>query len=192
VTQSVYSLTLLAEGWQRMAKNGELLDIVGPLAELGDIAQQALKETRLLVYELQPAKLEQEGLVGALHQRLSAVEKRAGMEARLIAEELIHLPAIVEAGLYGIAQEALNNAIKHSGASLIIVRLSAGNGSVSLEICDDGKGFELSQTHDRGGIGLASMRERAEQLGGTLEVLSSVGKGTRVIVRISRVEVLHQ
>jgi signal transduction histidine kinase len=192
VTQSIYSLTLLAEGWQRMAKNGELADVTGPLAELGDIAQQALKETRLLVYELQPTSLEQEGLVGVLHQRLSAVEKRAGIEARLIAEELVSLPAPLEAGLYRIAQEALNNAIKHSGAGLVMVRLSAEKGMVSLEISDNGNGFELAETRDQGGKGLVSMRERAEQLGGTLEVLSSPGEGTRVIVRIERVEASYE
>jgi signal transduction histidine kinase len=73
-----------------------------------------------------------------------------------------------------------------------MVRLSAGNGIVSLEISDNGRGFEVTKTRDQGGKGLASMRERAEQLGGSLEVLSSSGEGTRVIVRIDRVEVSYE
>lgn len=192
VTQSIYSLTLLAEGWQRMAVNGKLTDVAGSLSELGEIAQQALKEMRLLVYELRPPALEQEGLVGALHQRLSAVERRAGIEAHLIADDLVSLPAPLEAGLYRIAQEALNNAIKHAGASSIVVRLSSNNGSVSLEISDNGKGMEGKKALDQGGMGLASMRERAGRLGGSLEILSSPGEGTRVIVRVDRVEVAHE
>ncbi len=70
MTQSLFSLALLAEGWQRLLKSGKMENVTEPLAELGEIAQQALKEMRLLVYQLRPPTLEQEGLLGALHQRL--------------------------------------------------------------------------------------------------------------------------
>ena len=82
VTQSLYSLTLLAEGWRRMAHSGRLEQVEESFSELGQLGQQALKEMRLLIYELRPPALEQEGLVGALHQRLAAVEKRSGVQAR--------------------------------------------------------------------------------------------------------------
>ncbi|MCB0087273.1 MAG: sensor histidine kinase, partial [Caldilineaceae bacterium] len=123
VTQSLYSLTLLAEGWRRQAASGMLQDVAEPMTELGRLGQQALKEMRLLIYELRPPDLEKEGLIGALHQRLEAVERRAGIQARLLAQELVDLPLALEDGLYGIAQEALTNTLKHASASEVMVRL---------------------------------------------------------------------
>jgi signal transduction histidine kinase len=193
VTQSLFSLTLLAEGWQRLLRAGKMENITEPLAELEEIAQQALKEMRLLVYELRPPTLEQEGLLGALHQRLNAVEKRAGVEAHLVAEDLFELPAPIEEGLYRIAQEALNNSLKHAGATSVTVSLGMDNGFVVLEVADNGHGFELhSDAYQQGGIGLSSMRERAERLGGSLEVRSKVEKGTTVSVRVHALEVMHE
>ena len=90
----------------------------GYLEELGKIAQQALKEMRLLVHELRPPALEQEGLVGALQQRIDAVEGRAGIQARLLVEGEVRLEPSVEEALYRIGQEALNNALKHALACL--------------------------------------------------------------------------
>ncbi|MEZ4706201.1 MAG: GAF domain-containing protein [Caldilineaceae bacterium] len=130
VTQSLYSLTLLAEGWRRQASSGMLPDVVEPMTELGRLGQQALKEMRLLIYELRPPDLEKEGLLGALHQRLEAVERRAGIHARLLAQELLDLPLPLEDGLYRIAQEALTNTLKHAGASEVTVRLQAVNGNI--------------------------------------------------------------
>jgi predicted ATPase/signal transduction histidine kinase len=193
VTQSLFSLTLLAEGWQRMLRSGKMKNVAEPLAELGEIAQQALKEMRLLVYQLRPPTLEQEGLLGALHQRLSAVEKRAGVQAQLIAEDLIELAAPIEEGLYRIAQEALNNSLKHAGATSVTVRLVTNNGDLVLEVADDGKGFDLdSQDSHQGGLGLLSMQERASRMGGYLEIYSTIGSGTTVVVRLHPEEVLHE
>ncbi|NIR15549.1 MAG: histidine kinase, partial [Desulfobacterales bacterium] len=79
--------------------------------------QQALKEMRLLVYELRPLALRNEGLIGALQQRLDAVERRAGIDARLIVDGEVILPSPVEENLFRIAQEALNNALKHAHSS---------------------------------------------------------------------------
>jgi signal transduction histidine kinase len=84
VTQSLYSSTLLAEAGQRLAGTGDLERTQGYLSRLGEITQGALKEMRLLVHELRPLALQKEGLVGALQQRLDAVERRAGVDARLV------------------------------------------------------------------------------------------------------------
>jgi len=143
VTQSLYSQILLVEGWKQMVRNGDLTDLTEPLEELGQVPKQALKEMRLLVYELRPPDLEKEGLVGALHKRLNAVEKRAGIEARLITEGLLaDLPVRLEENLYRIAQEALANALKHATAEHVLVRIAADAQQVTLEITDDGCGFE--------------------------------------------------
>lgn len=184
VTQQLYSLTLLAEGWRRLARSGRLDSEDDPLTELGDIAQQALKEMRLMVHELRPPDLEEEGLLGALHQRLGAVEKRAGVEARLVAEDLVELPPDVEQGLYRIALEALNNSLKHASATSVTVRIRARDGWAELEVEDRGLGFDIKTIESLRGLGLASMVERAEKLGGALIIDSDMGHGTRVLARV--------
>jgi PAS domain S-box-containing protein len=184
VTQSLYSLTLLAGGGQRLARAGKLGNVEKYLADLGEIAQQALKEMRLLVYQLRPAILEQEGLVGALQQRLDAVERRSSIETRLLVDESLELPVLVEEGLYRIVQEALNNTLKHASASYVTVRIHAHPGQVDLEVTDDGKGFNHERMNYTGGLGLVSMKERAEKLGGSLAILSKPGEGTTVKVRV--------
>jgi PAS domain S-box-containing protein len=182
VTQSLYSLTLLAEGYQRSARAGRLERPEESLIELGEIAQQALKEMRLLVHQLRPLALQREGLLSALHQRLSAVEKRAGVEARLVAEDVVELPPPVEEALYRIAQEALNNALKHATATSVTVYFRADDGRVELDVVDDGRGFNPSTIDEQRGMGLVSMRERAEKLGGSLTIDSAPGEGTKVKV----------
>jgi signal transduction histidine kinase len=186
VTQSLYSLTLFAEAGRELIKAGDLGRVEHHLARIGETAQQSLKEMRLLVHELRPPVLERDGLVGALHQRLDAVERRAGVEARLLVEELVELPPTVEEGLYRIAQEALNNALKHAAATSVTVHLRTDGGRVELEVIDNGRGFDPKAVSDKGGMGLISMRERAEKLGGSLTVLSVPGEGTRVKVSVKR------
>jgi len=184
VTQSLYSLTLLAEASQRMVGAGDLEPVREYTARLGEIAQQALREMRLLVYQLRPLVLKREGLVGALQQRLDAVEKRAGVDARLLVEGPIELPAEIEDGLYRIAQEALNNALKHAVPTSVTVRIRANGEGVALEVRDDGRGFDPEEVRDAGGMGLANMRDRAERLGGDLVLLSAPGEGTTVKVSL--------
>ncbi len=185
VTQSLYSLTLLASGWRKLVKTGKMRNLEEPLIEVGEVAQQALKEMRLLVYELRPPILEKEGLLGALHQRLGAVEKRAGIEARLIAGEVIELPVPVEEGLYRITQEALNNALKHAAATSVIVHIGVVDEQIELEVVDNGQGFTLDTIAEGGGMGLTSMQERAAQLGAELQIISTPGEGTTVRIAIS-------
>ncbi len=184
VTQSLYSLTLLAEASQRLAGVGDLEPVREYTARLGEIAQQALREMRLLVYQLRPLVLGREGLMGALQRRLDAVEKRAGVDARLLVEGWRELPPGVEDGLYRIAQEALNNALKHAAPKTVRVELRADAQTVSLKVRDDGRGFEPGGVTDRGGMGLANMRQRAERLGGSFSVLSAPGAGTTVVVKL--------
>lgn len=183
VTQSLYSLTLFAEVGRRAAEAGNLSQVVDYLIRLGQVTQQALKEMRLLVYELRASALEAEGLIGALQHRLDAVEKRAGIEARLEVGEMVELPAMVEEGLYRIAQEALNNALKHALATLVIVRINATAEGVELEVIDNGQGFSPALVHNTGGMGLMSMQERAGQLNGALTIWAEPGAGARIKIK---------
>ena len=185
VTQSLYSLTLLAGGGKRLATAGNLENVSDYFTDLGEIAQQALKEMRLLVYELRPSILEQEGLVGALQQRLDSVEGRAGVEARLLVEDMVQLSPAVEEDLYRIAQEALNNALKHAAATSVTIRVYVDNGDLVLEVMDDGVGFEPEALSNMGGMGLLSIRKRVERIGGTLDMLTAPGQGTTIKVRVT-------
>jgi PAS domain S-box-containing protein len=182
VTQSLYSLTLLAEASRRIAQNGDVNRVVDNIARLGDTAQQALKEMRLLVYELRPLALEQAGLAEALQHRLDAVEKRAGVDAQLRVKLNAELPPNIENGLYRIAQEALNNSLKHAEATTISVSLKTQEEHVELEIIDNGKGFDVDAIQDHGGLGMISMRERVEAMHGEYSVTSKPGEGTRIWV----------
>jgi len=180
VTQSIYSLTLLAEAGQRMIKSGDLQQAKGNQSRLGDISQQALQEMRLLVYELRPQVLRSEGLLGALEQRLEVVERRAGINARLVMEVEIELPADLEGELYHISMEALNNALKHTKASEVVLSLRADEDNLTLELKDNGQGFDQEIARVKGGMGLTSMGERADNIGGKLTIQSELGVGTTV------------
>lgn len=185
VTQSLYSVNLMAATGQKMLENdGDKEKIALTLKRLGMTAHQALKEMRLLLYELRPFTLEKVGLVGALRQRLEAVEKRAEIKTQLRADDLPELPSRVEEGLYFIAQEALNNALKHADSKKTEVNIHCDEGWIELEVCDYGKGFMLHDQDQGQGMGLASMKERAAALGGELLITTQPGKGTCVSVRV--------
>jgi signal transduction histidine kinase len=184
VTQSLYSLTLLAEWGNDLLQSAELEAAQERLLEIGQTAQRALKEMRLLIYQLRPAVLEQEGLVGALQHRLESVERRAGMEVVLQVDSSLTLSAPLEEGLYRIAVEALNNALKHASATLITIELIETEGEVILSIRDDGIGFIPAEAGHQGGLGLVSIAERVEQLGGVLTLISAPGEGTTVTIRL--------
>ncbi len=184
VTQSLYSLTLIAEAGRRTAAAGDL-ELAGHyISRLGETARQALKEMRLMVFELRPAELQGVGLVKALQQRLDDVEKRTGTEVLLQVEGEVDVPEAMVAPVYHIAQEALNNALKHAKAAKITVHLRGGGDCFELEIQDDGVGFEPETAAQGGGMGLGNMRERARQLGGELQIDARPDMGTRVCLRV--------
>jgi nitrate/nitrite-specific signal transduction histidine kinase len=186
MTQSLYSLVLFAGAGRKALQANRLERAERNLIRVEQSAQQALKEMRLLVFELRPHSLDEEGLAGALRQRLDAVENRVGITTQLSVQGQLDLPAATEEGLYRIAQEALTNALKHAFASSVRVQVSAREESVDLEVIDDGRGFDPADSAELGGLGLVSMRERAEELGGALTIVSAPGQGTRVRVTVRR------
>jgi len=184
VTQSLYSLTLFTEAARHMVEDLGEENIEQYIGQIGVIGQQALKEMRLLVYEQQPPELKREGLVRTLRKRLEAVEGRAGVEAHLEVDEYVSLPGDIEQNLFRIAQEALNNALKHAAAGSVVIYLRQLNGTIEMEIIDDGIGFNPNALPDHGGMGLNSIRERAENIGGTMTILSHPDEGTSVKVSV--------
>ncbi len=192
VTQSLYSLTLLTEWASDLLGVDRREEVKQRLIEIGKIAQQALKEMRLLLYQLRPAELVQEGLIPALQHRLDAVERRTGVEVQLLADPAIKLSSAVEEGLYRIALEALNNTLKHAAASSVIVQLEAGDNGVTLMVQDNGVGFALDKANGKGRLGLISMRERAKQINAALTIFSEPGQGTTVRVKIDPTDPGHE
>jgi signal transduction histidine kinase len=173
---------LLAEAGERMIKARDLAQSEENQALLSQIARQALQEMRLMVYELRPPAIEGQGLEAAVEHRLETVERRAGVDARLVVEGARDLPPIVQEELYRITHESLNNALKHANASVVTVAIRAEDGNVVLEVVDDGQGFDPAKVQGRGGMGLVGMQERAEKIGGRLTIHSAPGQGTRVRV----------
>ena len=180
VTQSLYSLSLFARSGRDAADEGDSARLTSSLTKLETTALQALREMRLLLYELRPEALEQEGLIRTIEQRFDAVERRAGMQATVAyqASEGLDLPPTIERDLYYLTMEALNNMLKHAQATEVAVAVRLSATQVQLEITDDGRGFDPQVVS--GGYGLGDMRERVEGLGGRLEISSAPGAGTRI------------
>jgi signal transduction histidine kinase len=187
VTQSLYSITLYSEAVARMLTAGAGSEAVEHLRELRATAQEALREMRLLIFQLSPPALDKGDLAGALQMRLDAVEARGGLNVDLRVQGTEQLQPLVRQELYQIAQEALNNALKHARAKAVRVLLDFQESATRLEVSDDGGGFEPEEARRGGGAGLRGMRERAQAIGGTLRVESSPGKGTRVSVLVPAV-----
>jgi signal transduction histidine kinase len=189
-TQSLYSARLYTEAALRMLSNGDSVTATEHLREVKQLAADALAEMRLLIHELRPPVLEERGLAEALRVRLESVEERAGLAMHFQCEPEApeRLPAALEQELYGLAQEALNNALKHAHPSRVSVALHQDPARVRLEISDDGVGFEMNGHSGAGasGLGLRSMQERAERAGGRIEIVSRAGEGTRVRVEVPR------
>jgi signal transduction histidine kinase len=159
----------------------------GRVPGLQDDIRAAIGDIRRLVYGLRPPAIDELGLVGALRARAGQYEgDGAAGEARLrisvdAPPELPDLPAAVEVAAYWIVQEALTNVAKHAGARAATVRLGVEGGALVVEVVDDGVGLPA----ERGiGVGLRSMRERAEELGGACTVEPVPGCGTIVAARL--------
>lgn len=182
VTQSLYAVTLYAEAATRLLSSGDLAGVDENLQALNQTAQEAVKEMRLLIFELRPPVLEREGLAAAIQARLEAVEGRAGLKTELVVNLRDRLTPEIEETYYRIIQEALNNILKHSQAKKVTITLLQEASSIILDIIDDGIGFDLAFAEDRGGFGLKSMSERAEKYNCQLEITSTPGKGTCIHV----------
>ncbi len=184
VIQSLYSLNLLAGGWQRLLEADQRMEITQYLHKVRTISEQALREMRLLVHQLRPPVLEEVGLLDALHQRLDAVEKRSGINARLVVEDILDFPYSMEEPFYWITQEALNNALKHASPKNISVRLKLEAKILVLEIRDDGCGFDLEKARRGGGLGLRTMKERADAIKADFSIRTTYGEGTFIRVAV--------
>jgi signal transduction histidine kinase len=181
VSQSLHSLVLSAETANQM-NHTQPDRLERALAHLVTSARQALKEMRLLLYELRLMLApEATGLQSALENRLDAVERRAGVEASLVVASDASWPGSWDSELYFLAVEALNNALKHSRASQVTISLRGDLEDFEICVADNGQGFDARENcRQKGGMGLSNMAERAQRLGGRLQIETDPGNGTRV------------
>lgn len=183
VSQKLYGLVTLTEAAQAALEAGSKVVPSQVLGKIGENARQAVKEMRLFLYQMQPVDLEKGDLVSALHHRLGAVEGRADIQARFLPDEDIVISKDKEVALYYIAQEALNNILKHARANQVLVKLKQTRKNVVLEVTDNGEGFDPKHV-DHNGMGLQNMKARTAQINGTLKIKSKPGTGTTIQVMV--------
>jgi signal transduction histidine kinase len=182
VSQKLSGLVLAAES------AGTLLDrdpgaAREQVTKLQALAQEARDELRSLVFELRPPDLERDGLAGALRKHVEVLRRLQPVEIELDLDVGIERDPVRDRELLRIAQEAIHNALRHARADRLKVALRRVNGRLRLAVEDDGVGFDpaatvLRSTH----LGLTSMEERAERVGARLEIRSTPGRGTSVLI----------
>ncbi|MBE7552517.1 MAG: PAS domain S-box protein [Anaerolineales bacterium] len=187
VTQTLFSASLIAEVlpemWERDPARSRRL-----LQDLKQLSRGALAEMRTLLLELRPAALREAKLGDLIRQLAEAFTGREGVPVTVELDRQGAFPGDMQVSLYRITQEALNNIAKHAGASRVTIQLQrtpGGSGPlkrVELKISDDGCGFDpASVPLDHLGLGI--MRERAEAIGATLDIISRPSRGTQIKVK---------
>jgi signal transduction histidine kinase len=171
LTQSLFGLRLRLEA--------------GDVDRARSLLEEVFAELRSLILQLRPPALERDGLVASVAKHLDVVGRTHGIATQLEAGALGAVEAGAEQALFRIAQEALTNVVKHAGATSVTVHLGRRDGTVALDVVDDGRGFDPGdQAISARRLGLVSMRERAAELDGSLVVESEPGHGTAVRARV--------
>ena len=190
VSQKLFSIRVKARAASVLASrdpaSGDADRAAAEMESVAALAGDAQAELRAVIDGLAPPEISEGGLAGSLRRYALLAGKAHGVRVRFTADDLPALGADREAALYRIAQEALHNALRHSGAAEVCMSVSAASRRVTLEVSDQGKGFvpELAA----GGRGLPSLRERAAGAGGALLIRSAPGQGTtvRLVMPVAR------
>lgn len=185
VSQKLFSLRLTAKAAAKLVDR-DPARARAELAEVARLAAEAADELRAVVVELRPAALEEDGLSATLASQVQVLDRAHTADVAFAADGVRALPPAQEAALLRVAQEALHNALRHSGADRVTVTLAGtpARGAV-LRVRDDGRGFDPESVRRAGRhLGLASMRDRAAAVGGTLVLESAPGRGTLVEMEV--------
>jgi signal transduction histidine kinase len=187
VSQKLFSLSLGAEAAATLLER----DPGGArqqIERVRDLAREALAELRSLILGLRPADLERDGLEGTLRKEVEMLSRVDGIDVELVSAECAGTgDPVRDAEVLRIAQEALHNAVRHGAARSVTVRLDDGDGRLTMEVTDDGIGFDPADPELRARhLGLTSMEERARELGGRLAVRSRSKEGTTVRLEVAR------
>jgi signal transduction histidine kinase len=185
IIQSIYAVTLSLDDVPELAREapgeaGQRTD------EAIDALQGVIRDIRNFISGLRPILLDSGGLLDGFAALADEVRRNTAIDVEIAGDEPIGLSIEIVAELLAIAREGLANVVRHSGATHTSLRLAARGGRVRLEIFDDGRGMQPDAVVARGHHGLSNMRTRAESLGGTFEIASRGGNGTRIIVVVPR------
>ncbi|QKW26891.1 GAF domain-containing sensor histidine kinase [Streptomyces seoulensis] len=180
VSQKLFSLRLTAQAAAALVDR-DRVRAKGELQQVAALAAEAADELRAAVVELRPAALDEDGLVATLRTQIQVLDRAHTARVTFTAQGLRALPAAQEEAVLRVAQEALHNALRHSGARHVDVTLERRGCGAVLRVTDDGSGFDQQAVRGAGRhLGLVSMRDRASGAGGTLTVESAPGKGTTI------------
>lgn len=181
VSQALYGIALGATTARSQLDKDPAL-ARAPLDYVMGLAQAGLKEMRTLIFDLRPEFLEDAGLVNALGRQAELLQMRHGIHVHTSLPREPELSNEVKESVYRVAREALHNIMKHAQATQVDIVMEEEDGSYTLMIQDNGLGFDPESAFP-GHLGLQSMRERMADLGGSLAITSSLGQGTRVVIR---------
>jgi signal transduction histidine kinase len=182
VTQALYSQLLFARAGRDALEEDDRVKLRDSLQQVESNATYALKEMRLLLYQLRPAALQHGHLLDAINERFDLVERRLGLQATCAMDADVPLSPDLEDMLYRVTLEALNNVVKHANASTVQVYLCREQTHLYLSIQDDGRSFEVEQA--QGGMGLSNMQARVTEFDGRLEFVTQPERGTEVRITI--------
>jgi signal transduction histidine kinase len=186
VTQKLFGVTLTAESAATVVDR-DPKEARQQLQRVQQLAREAMEELRSLIFELRPPQVETEGLATALRKHVDVLQRVHGHAVALTLDGDAELSTPGDGEVLRIAQEALQNAVRHAGAERIDVSLQTDNGHLRLAITDDGAGFDPADPALRARrLGLTSMEERARALGGRLTIASRPGEGTTVTLEVPR------
>lgn len=184
VSQKLFSLRLTAQAATALVDR-DPARAKGELQQVAALAAEAVDELRAAVVELRPAALDEDGLVATLRTQIQVLDRAHTARVTFESLGIRALPAAQEEALLRVSQEALHNALRHSGAEHVDVTLARQGSGTLLRIADDGNGFEPTATRQAGRhLGLVSMRDRANGVGGRLTVESEPGKGTTIEMEV--------
>jgi signal transduction histidine kinase len=160
------------------------------MKQMQELTRNGLHESRQALQALRASPIDELGLGLALQRAAQTAAERAGAELTLtLPPSLNGIPPDIEQHLYRIAEEALNNVVRHARAQHLTLALQQAGTALTLTIHDDGSGFEISQTPPNGHYGIAGMKERAGLINGSLQVESLPGKGTTVRLTVPLEEI---
>ncbi|MFG2785603.1 GAF domain-containing sensor histidine kinase [Streptomyces prunicolor] len=184
VSQKLFSLRLTAQAAATLVDR-DPSRAKGELQHVAALAAEAADELRAAVVELRPAALDEDGLSATLRTQIQVLDRAHTARVTFTGRGFRALPAAQEEAMLRVAQEALHNALRHSGADHVAVALERRGCGAVLRITDDGSGFEPQSIRRAGRhLGLVSMRDRTNGVGGTLTVESAPGKGTTIEMEV--------
>jgi len=184
VSQKLFSLRLTAQAAAALVDR-DPSRAKGELQQVAVLAAEAADELRAAVVELRPAALDEDGLVATLRTQIQVLDRAHTARVTFGSCGVRALPSAQEEALLRVAQEALHNALRHSGAERVDVTLARRGSAAVLRVADDGSGFDPKAIRRAGRhLGLVSMRDRAGGVGGTLTVESAPGKGTTIELEV--------